>query len=911
MMRGPELGHYQTASSIAAALGGRELGQRCELIHSREMLKRDVQLLTRECDAHVRNIETYFGAQGPATIRVYLFNGPDQKGWLMGAANTYIAKPWRKEIYLQAAGFPHPVMAHELAHVLAGSFGRGPFKIAGAWGGWLPDPGRIEGIAVAAAPSDEADLSSSEWAKAMLDLQLLPSFDQVFGLGFLAQHSSTAYTVAGAFLQYLRDQQGPEAIRAWYGGQSLDSITKASLAEWEQRFRAYLGTLSLSEAALNNARIRFDQPGVFGRRCPHDVDRWAQQGNASLAGWDIAGARDAFAHVLELDPHHLGARLELGACTLRSEGTEPTGQYYQQLALEPSLHPRERAAVLLRWADLELLRGNAEIAEHLFDEVAQSTVDEDELRQLDVKRYAARALAAGNKTAHAAIASLLLGDPALGQDWGVASAKLASWSETEPTQGLADYLLGKNLFGNGRWDEAAFRLDRALQRQLDLPRVAAEALRTRLILACAQQQVPRVAELFAESQRLAGVPMARREGTARLAARCGVDVSALTSGGHPSAGSADSELDSAPANPAKVAKSANEAAAVCPDGMQRIPGGEFWMGTTGKEGTNDDRPRFKTQVADFCIDETEVTMQAYRACVDAGKCSVPHGQQITCNFHHPERGNHPINCVDYEQAMTYCSAQQRRLPSEVEWEYAAKGGGEERKFSWGNEAPEGHTCWNRGGSCPVKSYPAGAFGLFDMTGNVWEWTSDYFGPYPWPSKDPTWKIYRGGSWSRRFEKWMVNTLRNRFTPREWGSHLGLRCATLAPGAVCPFGTTADGGCAQGVLDMQCPAGSSFNGLRCAAPGEPRCLAPTEEEAGFGCVDPTPKVIVHHDQQALRDSVRRSRSAEFDADCEHYQPKRPHAYRFEGGTSPVRNEVVSSQGCKNRDVSASWNSACCP
>jgi formylglycine-generating enzyme required for sulfatase activity len=662
-----------------------------------------------------------------------------------------------------------------------------------------------------------------------------------------------------------------------------------------------LSTLSLSEAALSAARSRFDQPGVFGRRCPHDVDQLAQRGGAALAGWDIRGARDAYQELLTLDPHHLGARLDLGACALRSEGGERSAEYFQELAMEPELHATERTAVLSRWADVELQRGNGELADHLFDEVAEGIVDEDDLRQLDVKRFAARAVTSGDVLAYEAIKALLLGDASLGQDWAVASAKLAQWSETEPEQGIADYLLGRNFWNTGRWEDAAFRLDRALQREIELPRVKAEAVRTRLLVACAQQDMSRLAELFTDSRQLS-MPMARREGVARFVARCGLDTNISPSEHHDPA-----LVPSVPQRPELAAAPT----AACPAGLLRIPGGEFWMGTAGTEGTADDRPRFKTRVADFCLGETEVTMQAYQGCVEAGQCTVPHGKQITCNYHHPERGNHPINCLDHGQAIAYCAAQHQRLPSEVEWEYAAKGGTDERRFSWGNDAPEGHTCWNRGGSCPVKSYPAGAFGLFDMTGNVWEWTSDYFGPYPWPTKDHTWAIYRGGSWSRRFEKWMVTTLRNRFTPREWGSHLGLRCAVSLPGTQCPFGAATDGACLHGVLDMQCPTGTAFNGLRCAAPGEPECLPPAVKQPGYGCVDETPRVIVHQDEAALRASVTRTRSSEFDADCQRYQATRPHAYRFEGGNSPIRNQVVSSQGCKNRDVSASWNSACCP
>jgi hypothetical protein len=212
----------------------------------------------------------------------------------------------------------------------------------------------------------------------------------------------------------------------------------------------------------------------------------------------------------------------------------------------------------------------------------------------------------------------------------------------------------------------------------------------------------------------------------------------------------------------------------------------------------------------------------------------------------------------------------------------------------------------------VKSYPAGAFGLYDVTGNVWEWTSDYFTPYPWPSSTGNTIVYRGGSWSRRFEKWMTTTLRNRFTPQRWGSHLGVRCAMMAVGAECPFGSQRDGTCTRGVIKMDCPQGREFNGVRCAKPGEPQCPEGSSLQEGYGCVGAT--VETHYDParyQAEMESVTRTRSPEFDADCQRYQVPRPNAYRFSGGTGPARNDVVTHAGCKNRDVGASWNSACCP
>src|SRR5690606_16809945 len=150
-------------------------------------------------------------------------------------ASTYIAKPWRREVYLQPAGFPHPVLGHELAHVVAGSFGAGPFRVAGPLGGWIPDPGRIEGVAVAAAPRDDGDVALEEWAAAMRQVKLLPPLGRVFRLSFLGESSARAYTVAGAFMAWLREQQGAEVVRRWYGGESLLDLTGHDLEAWEAR----------------------------------------------------------------------------------------------------------------------------------------------------------------------------------------------------------------------------------------------------------------------------------------------------------------------------------------------------------------------------------------------------------------------------------------------------------------------------------------------------------------------------------------------------------------------------------------------------------------------------------------------------------------------------------------------------
>jgi formylglycine-generating enzyme required for sulfatase activity len=350
----------------------------------------------------------------------------------------------------------------------------------------------------------------------------------------------------------------------------------------------------------------------------------------------------------------------------------------------------------------------------------------------------------------------------------------------------------------------------------------------------------------------------------------------------------------------------------CPAGSRLIPGGKVWIGSDPKEHFSDDEsPRFLTELAPYCLDETEVTTAAYRACVEKGACTKPIDKQFHCNFRYPDRGDHPINCVTWKQAAAYCSAQSQRLPTEAEWEYAARGGDEYREYSWGNEPPDGRTCWKQAHSCPVKQFAAGAFGLFDMTGNVWEWVSDYYGPYPWPPASGFSRVYRGGSWSRRFEKWLHTRLRNRESESFSGSHLGMRCASSPAGVKCPFGAAVEGSCLPGVLERSCEAPRVWNGLRCARPGEPRCREGWVEVPGHGCAleDEAPPPDV--DLEAEKAGVAREPAPEFEADCQQNFRGRPHAYRYTGGTHRGRNLVSRSAGCKNRDVGVGFNSTCCP
>ena len=514
MLEGDRLGHWETPASIERVLGARASGQRCAVIHPRGMRPADVERFVRDCDAHVVAGERYFEIAGPATITVYLFADAAQKAALMGAADTYIAKPWRREIYVQAAGYPHSVVGHELMHVLAGSFGRGPFRVAGSALGLLPNPGLIEGTAVAAAPP-EGDLTPRQWAKAMKDLGLLPPLSSLFNLGFLGQNASTAYTVSGAFVGWIHDRYGAAALRSWYGGRPLAEVTGVPFATLESTWKAELDAITLPDAARAQAKARFDRPAIFGRKCPRIVDACKGAGDRLHASGDEAGARAKYEEVLRLDPHDGSAPISI-ARGLIAEGRVDEGLAALAGIAEGAGGRREvRDRAIEELGDQALAAGRGAEAVSRFEEVAARTVDEDRLRTFEVKIAAAK-----EERGRAAILALLVGTRGRGPDKMLAMERLAAWSAADPGDGLPLYLIGRHYFGAGQFEEAAERLDRALQGRITLPRVAIEAARLRMITACGLGDKARAEALFQRYAASSGVSEARRLAAAAFVRRC-------------------------------------------------------------------------------------------------------------------------------------------------------------------------------------------------------------------------------------------------------------------------------------------------------------------------------------------------------------------------------------------------------
>ena len=197
--------------------------------------------------------------------------------------------------------------------------------------------------------------------------------------------------------------------------------------------------------------------------------------------------------------------------------------------------------------------------------------------------------------------------------------------------------------------------------------------------------------------------------------------------------------------------------------LVRIPAGGYCMGS--ESGTPPERPAHRVSLGSFYIAQHPVTNAQYRQFVldtghrapylDDARVERENWDQER-NLPPAGREDHPVVLVSWHDARAYCAWAGGRLPTEAEWESAARGGLADKPYPWGDGINRELANYdNRAGTTPVGSYPSNPYGLYDMAGNVWEWVADWYDPHYYavsPTEDPqgpatgTVKVLRGGAW---------------------------------------------------------------------------------------------------------------------------------------------------------------------
>ena len=221
------------------------------------------------------------------------------------------------------------------------------------------------------------------------------------------------------------------------------------------------------------------------------------------------------------------------------------------------------------------------------------------------------------------------------------------------------------------------------------------------------------------------------------------------------------------------------------DAMVDIPAGPFSMGAD--TGNPDERPAHEVDVPAFQMDKFEVTNADFAAFVEATSYQTDAEKRGASRVWRDEYGdgkdNHPVVRASWNDALAYCTWLGKRLPTEAEWEKAARGP-EGFTYSWGNDydatKANGKDSGLRG-TTVVGSYSPNGYGLLDIAGNVWEWTSDWYQAYPAnPVTDQFYgekfRVVRGGGWFEEAPQ-LVTYNRNAADPEKTANDdLGFRCA---------------------------------------------------------------------------------------------------------------------------------------
>ncbi|HSD89174.1 MAG TPA: hypothetical protein VLB44_16715 [Kofleriaceae bacterium] len=463
-----QLGYSIDSQEIADQLGG-TLETPHFVIHYAKTpaIEKEIALVAADHEFRYAQVVAQLGVAPPGKLTSYYFDSREQKARWIGAKNVEMAKPWRREIYIDARDFPHGSLRHEIAHAVASEFGDPIFGVASRRIAGVPvmvSPGLIEGLAVAIDwPSGYERLTPHEAVRAMQELGVTPTIRQLLSLQFLTVSSARSYTTAGSFIRYLLDKYGATALRKLYstGGDFAGAYGK-SITQLEAEWRAMISAIQLAPDVVEGTRERFRAGSVFSRPCPHANAARREQAVAALAQGDRPRAVKLMRAICKDAPEEPRFKMELGDF-LGGGSDEERGEatsLWSSIAESNTVTSSLRADALERLARVASTAGDIARTTALIAKARELPVDQNAKRQLEAEWFAL------HHTGPAAVPlqGYFFGGPTRSPIDGTTWALMIALAE--PDLGFGYYLLGLQLFNANDWHRSAIALDYSLTRGL-------------------------------------------------------------------------------------------------------------------------------------------------------------------------------------------------------------------------------------------------------------------------------------------------------------------------------------------------------------------------------------------------------------------------------------------------------------
>lgn len=470
---GDRLGFVRSWAAVERLLAASERSEHFVIHHQPGWSAERKRLVVRDHEFRLTQVTRTLELKQSGLIHSWVFPSPAAKRRLTGAGSVQFVKPWQGNMFLNQSGFPHPVLKHELVHVVAAAFGSWPLRISSRAIIWQ-NVGLTEGLAVAvdwpSRPADPHRLTAA-LRRAGLAGDVRGLFDP---LGFWTRSSRRAYTQAGSLVRFLLTGWGPLRLEQAYHTGSLEGVYPLPVSRLLDSWQEYLDGIQLQPVEVEAVKLQLGRPSIFQRTCAHEIAAIRQRARAALARGRLDLAREAWRQWQQHLPDDPDAA-ELQLQIAERRGQQQRARDILARLVEREDLPRARRTLLrARLADLQWRAGEPGPATAGWRELLAAHLGEASDRLAIVKLEAAGRDSAGG----VALDFLDRGRPHAG--WLL---RLREAAEEYPGWSSLWYLIGRQMFNQEHFEQALTYLERAGREGFGHPLLSGEALRLQAVSA--------------------------------------------------------------------------------------------------------------------------------------------------------------------------------------------------------------------------------------------------------------------------------------------------------------------------------------------------------------------------------------------------------------------------------------------